>query len=116
MIKKNNLFLLALTAFLSLGAVFFNQPTSADAAVFCNTPIVCRSTIQNTMNGHQAQVRGAVSGTQTGRVMNAGAGIRLGTRSTGTTTGTNVGFITVSSAWLDNKNDTSDIAVFGHVR
>jgi len=114
--KKNNLFLLALTTFLLGGAVFFSQPTSVDASVACGSQIFCTSSIGNRMNGQQAQVRGTVSGILSGRNMSAGAGIRLGSRSTGTTTGTGNGIVSVSSAWLDDRNDTSDIAVFGHVR
>lgn len=115
--KKNNCFLLGLSIFLIGGGVIINQPQEADANITCGTGIMCTSGIENQMiNGHQAQVLGRVSGVRSGFNLNAGAGIRLGNRSTGTTTANGTSVVTARSAWLNDYNTTSDIAVFGHVR
>jgi len=120
--KKNNYFLLALSVFLVGGGLLFSQPAEVVANVACGTGLSCESRIHNqNPTGIQAQVRGHVLGSaRNNQRINVGAGIRLGTRSTGTTTAncrdSLPGIMSVNSAWLDDLNNTSDIAVFGHVR
>ncbi|MCL1990909.1 MAG: hypothetical protein FWG67_08485 [Defluviitaleaceae bacterium] len=112
--KKQNYFLLGLSAFLLGGTLIFSTPAEVKANVTCLSGGHCWSSIVNEQQSNQWGVRGRVTGIATGN-LRATATIRLGNRTSTTGSNTGNGTVMATSGWLLDLNNTSDIQVSGSV-